>query len=153
MLIRKFVYKPPSTSNISMSHFADWGDKCLSRSWRFLLQTATNLSHSSPHTSAECYEVNWRLFTLVWICWHPTAYNFLFLLLPDLRAIFSCAFWVICSVAAFAALWWIIWYLHCCCVPMSDIFDVAPTIQLDLDQLSPGCGGCVSMICWCGIAE
>jgi hypothetical protein len=36
---------------------------------------------------------------------------------------------------------------------MSDIFDVAPTNQLDLDLLSPGWGGCVSMISWYGIGE
>jgi len=38
-------------------------------------------------------------------------------------------------------------------MPVGDIVDVAPTNWLDLDPLSPGGGGCVSMVCWCGIGE
>jgi len=34
---------------------------------------------------------------------------------------------------------------------MSDIFDVASANLLDVDLPSPGWGGCVSVICWCGI--
>jgi hypothetical protein len=36
---------------------------------------------------------------------------------------------------------------------MSDVFDEAPANRLDFDLLSPGSVGCISMICWCGIAE
>jgi len=36
---------------------------------------------------------------------------------------------------------------------MSDAFDVAAANRLDIDLLSPGWGGWVSMICWCGIGE
>jgi len=66
---------------------------------------------------------------------------------------FECAFWVTILAAASAALWWTNWCLHSCCVPMSDIFDIVPTNQLDFDPLSPGWTGSVSMICWCGILE
>ena len=56
-------------------------------------------------------------------------------------------------MAAFAPSGWTNWCLRSCCVAMSDVFDVAPTNQLDVDPLSPGWGGCVSVICWCGIGE
>ena len=36
---------------------------------------------------------------------------------------------------------------------MTDVFDEEPANSLDLDAVSPGWGGCVSMICWCGIGE
>jgi hypothetical protein len=36
---------------------------------------------------------------------------------------------------------------------MKAVFDVVPANQLDLDVLSPGCGGWESIICWCGIGE
>jgi len=38
-------------------------------------------------------------------------------------------------------------------VLISDVFDVLPTNQLDFDPLAAGRGGCISMICWCGIGE
>jgi len=34
---------------------------------------------------------------------------------------------------------------------MIDIFDEEPANGLDLDRLLPAWGGCISMICWCGI--
>jgi len=38
-------------------------------------------------------------------------------------------------------------------VPSISVFDVAPANRPVLDPLSPGGGGCVSMMCWCGIGE
>jgi hypothetical protein len=38
-------------------------------------------------------------------------------------------------------------------VPITDIFDVVPAVRQDLDSFGLGCGGCVYMICWCGIGE
>jgi len=38
-------------------------------------------------------------------------------------------------------------------VPISVVFDEAPANRLDLDPFGPGGGGCVSMICWCGIED
>jgi len=38
-------------------------------------------------------------------------------------------------------------------MPMSDVLNVSPANQLDFDPLAAGWGGCVSMICWCGIGE
>jgi len=97
--------------------------------------------------------VNWEPFTSIWIYSHLTTSCFLFLLLTVICTMFKCASWVICLVAALAALRWTNWCLHSCCVKISDVFDVAPTNQLDFDLLSPGWGGCVSMMCWCGIRE
>jgi len=56
-------------------------------------------------------------------------------------------------VAVSAASWWTDWCLHSCSVPMSDVLDLVPVNQLELDPLPPGGAGCVSMICWCGIGE
>jgi len=36
---------------------------------------------------------------------------------------------------------------------MGDVFDVVPANWHDLDPLSPGRGGCVFMMCWCGTGE
>jgi len=33
------------------------------------------------------------------------------------------------------------------------VFDVAPANLPGFDPLSPGPGGCVSIMCWCGIGE
>jgi len=38
-------------------------------------------------------------------------------------------------------------------VPMTAINNVGTANRLDLDPLSPGCGCCVSNICWCAIGE
>jgi len=38
-------------------------------------------------------------------------------------------------------------------VPRIAVFDVAPADRLVFDPLSHGGGGCVSMMCWCGIRE
>jgi len=56
-------------------------------------------------------------------------------------------------VAALAASRWTNWCLSSCCVPMIDVLDAAPVNWLGSDPLSPGWGGCMSMICWCGIGE
>jgi len=44
-------------------------------------------------------------------------------------------------------------FLRSCCVPRIAIYDVAPANLPIFDPLSPGGGGCVSMMCWCGIGE
>ena len=66
---------------------------------------------------------------------------------------FKCASWVIFLLDALAASQWTYWCLRSCCVPMSDVFDVAPNISIESDLLSPGCADCVSMICWCGVGQ
>ena len=38
-------------------------------------------------------------------------------------------------------------------MPRISVFDVAPTNGPVFDPLSPGGGGCVSMMGWCGIGE
>jgi hypothetical protein len=38
-------------------------------------------------------------------------------------------------------------------VPRISVFDVAPPNLPVFDPLSPGAGGCVSIMCWCGIGE
>jgi len=43
--------------------------------------------------------------------------------------------------------------LRACWVPRISVFDVAPANRPVFDPLSPGGGGCVSMMCWCGIGE
>jgi hypothetical protein len=58
-----------------------------------------------------------------------------------------------CLVAASVASRWTTWCLRSCCVPISDIFDEASANWPDLDPLGPSRGGCVSIICWCGIGE
>jgi len=42
---------------------------------------------------------------------------------------------------------------HSCCVPRISVFDVAPANLVIFGLHSPGGGGCVSIICWCGIGE
>jgi len=118
----------------------------------FLLRAAMNWSRSFWRTPATWCTVNWLLLTTVWIYSQPTACCFWFVLLPVLRTIFECASWVIFLVAPFAASWWTNWCLHSCCVPISDVFIKAPANRLDSDLLGPSCGGCVSIICRCGIA-
>jgi len=119
----------------------------------FLLRAAINSLHSSLRTPAVRYIVNWPPFASIWIYPHPTACCFLFLLLAVLRTIFKCASWVICLVAALAASRWTNLCLRSCCVPSISVFDVAPANRPVFDPLSPGGGGCVSMMCWCGIGE
>jgi len=36
-------------------------------------------------------------------------------------------------------------------VPSISVFDEAPANRPVIDPLPPGGGGCVSMMCWCGI--
>jgi len=119
----------------------------------FQLQAAINWSCNFLRTPAICYTVDWQPFTSLWIYSHPTACRFWFLPRPVLRTIFKCAFWVISLEATLAASLWTNWCLRSGCVPMSDVFDVAPSNRLESDSLSPCWGGCVSMICWCGRGE
>jgi len=119
----------------------------------FLLRVAINQLRSSRWTLTVHYTVLWWPFTLIWIYSHPTAYCFLYVLLPVLHTIFKCASSVICLVAALAASQWTNWCLCCCCVPRTPKFDVPPTNRLDLDLLTPCRGGCVCVICWCVIGE
>jgi hypothetical protein len=117
------------------------------------LQAKMNLLRSSLWILALWYLPNWLPFSLIWIHSHLSAYCFSFLLLPVLRMIFEFASWVRYLVAAIVMLRWTHWNLGSCCVPIIAVLDVAPTNWLDLDPLPPGCGGCVSMICWCRIKE
>ena len=43
--------------------------------------------------------------------------------------------------------------LRYCCVPRISVFDVAPANLAVVDPVSPGGGGCISMMCLCGIGE
>ena len=153
MFLWKFVCKKARAYNIMMFDFTDCADNCLGRPLMFPITGSINWSRSSRRTPAICYMVNWRLLTAVWRYSHPTACSFLFMLRPVLRTIFKCASLVLCLVAAPAALQWTNWCLRSCCVPISTIFDEAAANWPDLDPLGPGWGGCVSMICWCGIGE
>jgi len=153
MLIRKFIHRNPRADNIMMFNVADCAEKCLCRPWRFPVMGSRNWSSSSLRTPAVHHTVSWRPFTLIWIDSHPTASCFWFLLLPVLWMIDKCASWIIWLLTALAASRWTNWCLRCCGVPMIAIFNVAPANRLHLDLLSPGWGGCVSMICWCGIGE
>jgi len=119
----------------------------------FPLWQAMNWSCNSLQTPTVHYTVSWWLFTSIWIYPHPTACCLLFWLLPVLRTIFKCASWVICLVATLAVSRWTNWCLHSCCVRVIAVFDVAPANRLDIDPLSLGWGGCVSVIWWCGIGE
>jgi len=125
--------------------FADHG--------RFPLWSAINSLPSSLQTPAVRYTVNCPPFASIWIYSHLTACCFLFLLLPVLQTIFKCASWVICLVAALAASRWTNLWLHSCCVPRIAVFHIAPANLPVFDPLSIGGGGCVSMMCWCGIGE
>jgi len=119
----------------------------------FPLRAAITSLRSSLRTTAVCYTVNWPTFASIWIYSHPTACCFLFFLLPVLRMILECASWVICSLAALAALRWTNLCLRSGCVPSISIFYVAPANRPVFDPLSPGGSSCVSMMCWCGIGE
>jgi len=117
----------------------------------FPLQAALNSLRSSLRTLAVRYLVNWPPFASRWT--HPTACSFLVFLLPVLRTIFKCSTWVICLVAALAALRWTNLCLRSCCVLGMSVFVVAPANRPVFDPLSPGGCGCVSMMCWWGIGE
>jgi hypothetical protein len=52
-----------------------------------------------------------------------------------------------------AASWLTNLCLRSCCVPSISVFDVAPPNLTVFDLLSPGGGGCESIMCWCGIGE
>jgi len=117
------------------------------------LQAVINKSLSYLHTPAVRYTVNWWLFTLICINSHPTACCFVFWQLPVLQAIFKCTSWVIFLVTTSATSRWTNWCPCTCCVPMTNQLDVVPANQLNFNPQSPGWGGCVSMICWCGIEE
>ena len=119
----------------------------------FPLWAAINLLCSSLRTLTVRYSVHWPLVPLIWIHSHPTACCYLFSLLPVLQTIFKWTSWVICLVAAVAASWWTNLCLRYCCVPRISVLDVTPANRPVFDPLSHGGGGCVSMMCWCGIGE
>jgi len=119
----------------------------------FPLRAAINWLRSSLRIPAVSYTINRPPIASIWIHSHPTACCFLFFLLPVLQTIFKCAPWVICLVAALAASRWTNLCLRPCCVPRISVMDVAPANLPVFDPLSPGRGGCVSMMCWCGIGE
>jgi hypothetical protein len=89
----------------------------------------------------------------IWIFSHPTSRCYLLFLLAILRTILQRASWVIWLVAPLAALWWINFCLHYGGVPRISVFVVEPANLLVFNTLSPGWGGCVSMIYWGGIGE
>jgi len=119
----------------------------------FPLQAVINSLRSSLRTPAVRYTVGWPPFASILIYSHPTACCFQFLLIPVLWTIFKWASWVICLVAALAALQWTNLCLRSCWMPRMSVFDVAPTNWPVFYPPSPGGGGCVSMMCWCGIRE
>jgi len=119
----------------------------------FPLWAAMNSLCSSLRTPAVGYTVHWPPFASIRIYSHRTACCILFLLLPVLRKIFKCASWVICLVATLAASRWTNLCLRSCYVPRSSAFDLALVNLPVFDPLSPGGGGCVSIMCWCGIGE
>jgi len=120
----------------------------------FSLQAAINWMHSSLHTPTARDMVYWCTFTMICIFSPPTAWWLLFFtVVPVIRTIFQCRSWVIWLVAALAASRWPNWCLHYRCVPMSDVYDIAPSNRLDLDPLSVGWSCCVSMIKGSGIGE
>jgi hypothetical protein len=119
----------------------------------FLLLVATNLSPSSGCTPAVYLPVDWQQFTMVCIYSPQTACCFQFVLRPVLQIISTCESWMIFLVAALAASSRTKWCLGSCCVPKTAAFDEAPGNQPDLDPLSLGWVGCVSMICCCEIEE
>jgi len=94
----KFPELPPSWGSISWTvrtnALVDHGG--------FPLRAAMNWSRSSRRTPTVQYTVSWRPFTMVWIYSHPKACCFWFVLLPVVRTIFQCAYWVICLVASLA---------------------------------------------------
>jgi len=65
----------------------------------------------------------------------------------------NCACGVIFLVAAFAALRWTKWCLHCSCVSAGGVLDEVPVILLYSNPLVPCCAVCGAMICWCGSEE
>jgi hypothetical protein len=89
----------------------------------FPFLAAINWSHSSQHTLAVWYMVNWQPLTTVWIYSHLTAYCLLCVVLPVNWMIFQCAFWVIFLLAALAASRWTNWGLHSCCVLIGHVLD------------------------------
>jgi len=119
----------------------------------FLLRAAINWSNSSLLSPSVCYTVQRWPFSTVWRYSHPTACCILCMLLPVLRTIFNCTFWMISLVAALAVSRWTDRCLYSCCVPKREVSGEAPANRLDLDSLTPGWGGCISMISWCGIGE
>jgi len=119
----------------------------------FQLWAAMNSLRSSLRTPAVRYTVNWPLIASIWIYSHPTACCFLFLPLPVLATIFECASWVIYLVAALEASRGSNLCLRSCWVPRVSVFDEGPANRPVFDPLLAGGGGCVSMMCWCGIGE
>jgi len=70
----------------------------------FPLRAVINWPCSSLWTSVVHHTINWWLFASMWIHSLSTAYCFLLLLLPFVRMFFKYASWVICLLAALAAL-------------------------------------------------
>jgi len=95
---------------------------------------------------AVCDMVNQWPLTTICMTLLPTQCPFSFLLLAVLRIIFKCPSLVISLEASSAASRWNSRCLHSWCVPMSDLFDVAPAIRLDINLLVRGWGGHVSYI-------
>ena len=119
----------------------------------FPLRAAMDLLCSFLQTPTVHYMVNWQPFASMWIYSHPTACRSMFLLPPVLQTTFKCASWVICLMPTLAASLWTNFCLRSCCVPRISVFHVAPAELPVFDPRSPGDGGCLSIMCWCGIGE
>ena len=119
----------------------------------FQLWAAIYCLLSFLRTRALHYMVNWRPFTSIWTYPHSTAYCFLFLLLPVLLAICKSGFRVICLVTGLAASMRTRGCQCVCCVPRIPVLDIPPAHGPEFEPHSPGRGGCVFMMCWCGIGE
>jgi len=119
----------------------------------FPLLALIQILHCSLQAPTVHCTINWLPFPSKWIYSHPTQCCFLFFLLLVWQTIFKCASWVICLGTALAASWWTNLCLRSWCVRRIAIFHVAPDNQLVFDPLSPAGGGCLSMMCWCGIRE
>jgi hypothetical protein len=85
----------------------------------FPLRTAINWSHSSLHTPAVHYIVNWPPFIAIWSYSHPIACCCPSLLRAVLHNYVKCASCAMFSAAAIAASWWTKFCLRCSCASAS----------------------------------
>jgi len=119
----------------------------------FPLRAAINWSRRSLGTPAGCYIICWRPCTSIQLHLHPITSCFLFLLHLVLGTIVNCESRVILSGAAFAALRWTKWCLHCGWVSAGGVLDEVPVVLLNSVSLLPCRDLCGAMICGSGIEE
>jgi len=88
--------------------------------------------------------------TIIWTCWYKTSPDaFKYYYLGHGRTPNRIIGWVTALAVSRSTNW----CLCSCCVPNNAILDVLPSMRLNLDPLSPGWGGSVSMMAWCGTGE